>query len=682
MPSISKRFDFSLNGKGYMLARDPTNKGRAWIRSGILDAAQKWPYANTADKEAKYSNLPDEIDFAEVWDDWSGGFGHPYRTPDEPNTYSYSDNVDARFPNQLTLAQYPKMMPAAYGSTAINAERFIEIPLSGLLPAGAGAIGVMGKGYLAAYIPTGLTLSPFDRVAGFVSSMPTPTGRAALFGSFCFVPVSESSPFLQISYDGVTSTQGPFPARGFAIAGGRMWRAFGGHYLSSVAANADPLLTANWSATLSVGNGQMAINDMTQLADQLYIGMPDGIYAGDQSGSFFNVLPGPFSAVNIDNGRDIDVGNGLVVSTYADDIVYVRPNSLIADAGNMGPIGYNAHRDQIFGRMRCIKSYGAWYYVGAWLPNVASYILAGRQGPTHPIWHTVGRLKETARINRIHFDSITNTSGNTEVCPRMWIATDSSGFTGTSPLYYMNIPRLNGNPLTTDPTFSAVYFGNGFIDLGSVDRGMPGVQKIYKSVEVWADNLNPAVGGVWVGIYYDVDHSGTMQFLGWCKNSPKDVVYFASTVGSFTTGQSIALRIGMVSALVTATTTPVVRSIILRGVMKPRIINTVTAVVRIADGMRDRNGQPMRSAINMITDLRQLAGQDSTGTTRIEPVQLIDPTGGTSWVNIISPIEEREVYQQGSEYPELTAAIKMSVMEFTVNPWMDRGVGGMGGQIG
>ncbi len=676
MAQIRKRFDFMLAGNGYMLARDPDSKGRAWNRSGVSDAVSKQTHA-----EGKFSNLPDEIDFAEVWDDWSGGCGYPYRKEDNPNTYHLAQDLDARVPGQVILCQQLMMAPGA--STNINVERLIDIPIVGTTtpPVGAGSVLAIGKGFIAAYTPSTTTGSSFDR--DIISGNPLPMGRPAIFGSHIYIGMGTSSPFMQVALSDFSTSLGPgLTADGFVVAGGKLWRHFNKYCLSSVAAGASPMATPNWSATLYIGNQQMGINDITQLQDQLFVGLPDGLYAGDESGSFFNVLPGPASSQNPDNGRDLDVDSGTIYAPYADDLLYLKPNVLNAESGHIGPVGmirptWNTSQGLRLTTksLRSVKSYGPWLYAGGWTGS-QSVLFAGRPIQQGMIWHTQQVLNKAGnvvsqkptRINRIHFDSITTTSGGVQIPVRCWLATDASGFTGTAPLYYFSIPRLHGDPTAIEHTFSPNYCQNGTMELGAVDRNLPGTQKIFRSVEIWGDNLSSFN---YISVTYDVDKTGSWQAVGLgdtYKYSPSDagkqIMYFPAGEGSFVTGQSIVLRIALTS--LSQNETPTLRSVVLRGVVRPRSVGVITAMVRVSDNMRDRHGQPMRSAAVTMSSLRELAGTDAPGT---EPHQLIDLSGATSWVTVIPPIEEREVYQQGEEYPELVATVKMSVQDYTSNFW-------------
>jgi hypothetical protein len=192
------------------------------------------------------------------------------------------------------------------------------------------------------------------------------------------------------------------------------------------------------------------------------------------------------------------------------------------------------------------------------------------------------------------------------------------------------------------------------MDLGAVDWGAPGTPKVFRSVEVWADAL--ASGAQYGDLYYDVDRSGSWTLLGRAQTSPKTTLYFPAGEGTWVSGQSIELSLRSFTA--SAAYTPVYRSIILRGALRPKSVDIISAVVRIADNVADREGITMRPGATMLAELRDMAALDS-------PVRLVDLAGGNAWVNVLQPVSEQETYQKGDENPEIAATIKLAVTTFS-----------------
>lgn len=811
---VGQRYDYMLNGKGFMLARGQY-KGRAWQRTGTPDT----PGTRT-ETDAKYGAVADQLDHPEVWDDWSGGFGQAYRRAGE-NTYHWAENFDARFPRQLVHCQALRLIADTLASPTssdprgrnVCVEHFLDAPPRDVLrpPPGTGVVWWLGEHATEAQ-PTGLASegSAFA-VTDLAGSYLPWVGKPAIFGSFIFVGMATGN-FQRITLFDISYGTGDCNAPGvdFVTAGGRLWRSLGTNYrptvLRSLAAGADSTATANWSASLGVGTDVLPIQDLMAFEDQVFVGMPNGLYAGDQSGTFVNVLEDLSYQTHYDNCRDIVVHNGQVIVQHVAGVFSYQPNDYVARVAEIGPPVQN-QRGPIQGMVRCLRGFGPWLYAGLWTGS-QSHLLVGEQDGRGYRWHTQQRLPHIARVHRLHFDGITTSSGAARSVPnRLWVATDASiGATGTAPIYYLPVPRLNGNPLAPDPVFSANYVGSARIDLGAVDGGAPSTLKVYRSVELWADNL--ASAAQWCDVYYTVDGL-TRAKLGTVAQSPKSTLYFpagdpaqmanlcsnpgleAGTTGwtasdvtmaqsaeqahggtkslkltgnvggqtdayavntvtgwvpgqrftvtawiyvptLFTPPSSSGLRIvlidfvngvseGALSAMATvagqwqqltvskvirqgtgsvavrlylgdqagtsvcyfddvlyttptmgqsialslesftasAGVTPIYRSVVLRGATRPKSIDQVTAVTRIADNMLDRQGGLMRPGAVMLGELRQMTVPD-TG-----PVPLVDLTGAAHLVSVLPPVDEQEVYQQGSEEPEVAATVRLAVLSFS-----------------
>lgn len=674
---VQRDFDFRLDGRGYMLSRATQMRGRAWQRTGSPDAPDRrelrFLEGGTALADFRYGVLPDSLDHPEVWDDWSGGFGDAYRDPEAPNRYHWSENFDARFPRQLVHAQ---TLVAFEGTPAFGAvESIADAPPTGSIQyPGAGGVVILerdnGINHFArasVWAPTGTGSDPWDLTNYILSGANADSWahRPAIFGSFIYVPrLNPAAGFGYLGFDSSGSLAGgagSLPGMRFAVAGNRLWRAHGptrglAIWLQSIA---DMSVTAvltptGWSATLNVGNGANSIKDMVALDDQLYCAMPNGLYAGDQSGTFVNVLPEMASQIHPDNGHDLTIHNHRVIYPHISGL-FAYDNGSLGQAVQIGPQGHS-NTSPIHGYVRTVTSFGQWL-VGGYYAGSYSYILAGydANGNGGYIWHPLQRLPLAARVHRVHFDGITSSSGGTQLPNRFYVATDGSAVNGDSRLYYHLVPFGHNNPLLTDFGFSANYCGSARMDLGYADWGMPSTPKVFRSVDVWADNLDDQHWGL---LYYTVD-GGARTLLGTVNTSPKTTVYFPTTMsGGFVTGQTAALSLESYIASGHTATTPIYRAIVLRGAIRPRSIDMITAVVDVADETVNRMGTPMRPGASQLQELRDLAVQAA-------PVQLVDLAGATSWVQVLAPVEEMEVYQEGNRNPYLAATVKLAVLSFS-----------------
>lgn len=670
------QYDFMLGGYGYMLVRPAaTNnqRGRSWIRSGATDAPVRRSPTDT-----KYGDLPDEIDHPDVWDDWSGGYGDAYRDPNRLNRLHWSENMETRFPRAMMHAQELQLLPqAAYASTNINVEYLIDVPppvAAGVIPpAGAGAVLALGRGFVTSYTPTNqpnTVASMFDRLYEATGGGATNFGRKpAVFGSYTYIPVmAGGSPYLLRSHTGLAYTQGPagssggiVNARVFQNTGPRLAIFSNRNSLQTIAAGALGLTPGDYSATINVGGGNLFVEDATVINSQLYAGEGDGLYAGDSSGTFFNVLPELSRQRHEDNARSLDVYNNEVMTPHVGGVWDYHPSTFLAESYEIGPQGTTSNQSPVRGRIRAIRGFGAWLYGGLWTGS-QSYLVAGHEvAPGQYDWHVGQRLPHTAMVSRIHFDGITSASNGQEIPQRMWVATDASfgaQANATAPLYVTPIPRNNDNPLA-DLTFSARYVGSARADMPISDWQAPASLKVYRQVEVQADNLLSGVR--YADVYYTVDN-GPRTYLGRAQQSPKSQLYFPGLSGAFVTGYQIAVSIESFTASVN--TTPIYRSLVVHGAVRANSVDTIEALVYCADRTRDRNGIEMRPAAQQLAELRAMASPKGIGK---NPQTLIDLAGATQQVLVLAPIEEQEIYQQGNDYPEIAATVRMAVLEFTTS---------------
>lgn len=667
--------DFELDGNGYMLWRDPRGHARSWVRSGIADSlgTQRRIVHDVYTNQDEYGGLPDEVDHPDVFDDWSGGFGDFYFRPSEANHYHFGYNADARFPRQIIHAQQPNVLPSRYASVNLNADAFMDVPLplgSGAPPppAGAGAVLHAGRGFVAAFTPTPYYSTPgsaFDFHYEATGGGGLGFGhKGAVFGSFSYLPNTDGSGFYQRGHDGTTYTlSDKMPARWFTVAAGRMWRSHGRGYLQSVAIGADPLVTGNWSATLNIGNGAMISDAAQAFEDRIFVGLPDGMYLGDSSGTFFNVATELGESVTSDSVRDLTTYDDGVVMGFGPHVYRYKPSSgANSEMLEVGPVGLNTNRSAIRGRFTCFKGFGPWMYGGLFTGS-QSYVMCSRVASAGLpyVWQPMQLLPSVCKVNRIHVDGVSTTSGGVSVPPRMWVATEASfgAQTGcTAPTYWWTIPTGDNNPIA-DMTFSANYCGSMRLDMGQSNWQIPSVPKVWRALEVIADNL--LSGSQYIDVYYTVD-GGSRLLLGTATQSPRSVLYFPGlnnpNNNAFIRGNAIAISLESFTASLNVT--PVVRSVVPHGFARPTLSKQVVAKVHIADGLLDRRGSEMRPGATMLSELHLMEISDS-------PQLLTDLTGAQSWVAVIPPIQEEEVYQGGSDYPDLVATVKMAVMDFTTN---------------
>ena len=655
MPT-ERQHDITLGGRGFMLARKEQVEGRVWDRQGRAQLP-----GGQVTGQTERGILPPQVNHQVEWNDWSGGYGYAYWSPDHPNTLHWSENFDYRFPRQLVHCQSLQLLSARYASASVQAYRFAEVPLPGVAtpPAGAAAVLVLGEGYAAHFVPTGLMTagSAFDFSVEKEQAGLTFDGRPATYGSFTYVPNSDGSGIYMRTHAGAWA-QGDIPSESFLPAGSRLWRKTDRNLLSSCAVQGTAVFSAsNWSATFNIGAGDLPITDLVDLSGQVFAGMADGLYAGDASGTFYNVLSDLRGQRNSDNARDLCVHQGGILVPHSGGLWHYRPSgysTFYAEAKDVGPVSQGA-KSPVVGRIRCVTAFGGWAYAGLWTGS-QSYILGGHEGTTGQYnWTVMQSLPHDTKVSRLFIDSITTPSGGGRELPaRLWVATEQpTSAVGTAGIYFCPTPRMNQNPLAPDPSFSANYVGSARADFPALD--FLGITMLHKSVEIWSDNL--ASGSRYADVYYKVD-SGPRTLLGRAATSPKSTVYFPADGATFVTGKQIELSLE--SFTHSAHMSPVYRSIILNSTARPVSADIVTAQVRVADNLRDRRGAPMRPGASMLSELRAFARGET-------PQMLVDLAGASQWVAVINPVGEQEAFQSGTDAPEVLAQVTMAVLDFTAN---------------
>ncbi len=667
------KHDFQLAGKGYLLAQ--TGRARSWRRQGQPDTPIR--INSRTEEQAKYGGVDPQLDYPEVWDDWSGGYGHAYQDGAAPNTYHWSENFDARTPRQLVHCQNPRILK---GTSSYS------LPESILMEGVSGIFDGAVIGSSGAFFADPNQLWVFSR-NGYGQGFPNPAGDGfdfvntilfypdnaashganeqpflyppAIYGSHLIWGVASGSNFWMV--DGGSIDHYPnIPGYHFAVAGNQLWRACGPKeanaiYLQNCGNPAGVASPANWGATYAIGNYQAPIKSLIGVDDQIFAGTPQGLFAGDQTGTFINVLSQLGQQPHPDNCRDLTIFEGAVVVPHIAGVFAYRPQT--GQVEDLTPA--RSDRSPVTGNIRAVKAYGRYLYGGLYTGS-RSYLLAGERKGQGIVWHTLNRFPHTTKVGQIYIDGFSSYS-ITRIPNNFWASTEASiDPSGTAPCYWWPIPSLDGNPLSGSPGFSANYVGSARIDFGSTDWNAPSTPKVYRSVELWSENLKASAQ--WADVYYTIDE-GTRIKLGSVATSPKNTLFFSSGEGSFVTGQSI--RMSLESFTASAGVTPVYRALVLRGSLQPRYTDEIEAVVRIADDMVDRQRQPMgRSAATMLQELRDLGNPDRSG---LQAHTLIDLAGATWQVKLLGPPQEEEVWigQGDAKRPEIAAAIRMAVLSFT-----------------
>ncbi len=470
------------------------------------------------------------------------------------------------------------------------------------------------------------------------------------------------------------------PARWFQVSSGRLWFSFARNKAQSVAVNSDPMVTTNYSATLALGDGFMQSEDAQTFEANMFIGFPDGLYQGNQSGTFNNILSDVGEYISSDNVRDVSVHDGALVVAEGAHVWSYKPaigaNSTLRQIWPNVDVRPVASRNapanlagmNFRGSVQALQGFGRWLYAGVFNGS-QSMIFCGvdASAPLPYVWHPMQLLGPgdgtalVCKVSRIHVDSITTASDGTQIPRRIWVATDASfgAQAGcTAPIYFWQIPRGDEQPFA-DSSFSPNYAVQAWLEHPVTDWGAPGTWKVWRKVETWSETIGSSVLPGQESLVVD----GTMN-AGWVSGgdqvttTPKFTGYL-SNASQTAIGQSGQFQ--FLSTCFSGMATPVWRSHIIRGSERPRSNDTITAKLRVADNMHDRQGNEMRDSRTQLAELRSFALSSN-------PYALVDLTGATVPVVVLPPVEEQETYQQGSDNPELVVTLKMGVLDASWSP--------------
>lgn len=467
-----------------------------------------------------------------------------------------------------------------------------------------------------------------------------------------------------------------------SVAGNRIWSAeatagtdWGYRPFSAIlrnAAKADNtaslLDVTNWSTPYQVGRSLNPwVQDMLAVEDQVYVAMQDGLYAGDTSGTFRNVLPELESNGNYDNLRNICLHQGQVIAPTVQGLFAVDANGDVASAREISPP--RTKSSPFNGFVRTVQSYGRWLYAG-FVSGTASYLLAGQNTDQGFTWHPLYRKPDTtARIGKMFVDGITMAEDG-PTSPRMWITTDDhryrvidgiripAGQYHEAPLYVCQMPLLDDNPLTPALGFTGNYVGSALMELPMIDGGAPETNKVWRSVAVAAENMQS--GTTWAVVQYLTHATTGWQTLGTINTSPYAMLHFTGADAGDGTGFTGAimspwLRVRFQSYTLNPRITPIYRSVVVRHRTRPRLSEVIQATIKCADGTLDREGVPMRPGSTMLDELRALS-RPSQG-----PVTVTDLAGNKVIATIQPPVAETETWQDGVQFPEVAAQVRMAL---------------------
>lgn len=700
--AVNQQFDFLLQSpggpqNGYMLQR--SGNARSWHRTGVPDIPTK-----RLPQDQNYGNVSDTLDHPEVIDDWSGGPGEFRRTASNPNAYAWSINMDTRFPGMMIHSQAPQLLDnVVYSGAALNANWITTVPMGSLAQtlAGQGAVLVLGNGYLARYEP----VAAASFILAFESTdAPTKWGRRpAIYGSFMYLPNLTGTAWYRRGLADLLFTYSALATVGvsdwFAVSSQQMWFEAGGRgRLRSFTSSEGNLLNgANLGATVQVGNGYFATRDAVALEDQLIVGSSDGMYAGNTTGTFNNVINDTATSFNPENFAALTTHQGYVVGAAGAHIWAFHPSTIQSITREIGPpyLGMAptlGTGPAYVGRFQAVTSYGRWLYTSLFTGSGSIFWAGfdpGGEGPFtwYPLHDFLGM---NVKVTQIHVDGITTNSGGQMIPRRIFAVCDASWGAqagATAPIVFWPIPDGDDNPVLSQ-SFTPNFMGSASIETSYDDWQAPGTPKVWRQANIYGSRLpiTPYVGWklgplqpatpMYCGtnnsiilyppmpaftLSYVIDAGAQIALVNATGTGTVNGNIYFNPGGSIT-GHEIRWRLDSqptnnIGILPAVSAWPVYRAIIGRGAVAPPVFETIEVKAEV--GRPDRRGGNARTnAGQLVTELRDYA----TGT---GPQILTDLVGNTYYVKVQGPIEEEEFWQQGRDDPQVIAGFRMAVLSFS-----------------
>ncbi len=613
-------FDIVLNDKGYMLARREQlgEGGRAWQvetrGSSIVAQTQT---------ELRYGNQPAIIEAPMVWRTAHLGYGDSQQLAE--GRYHYATGLDARVPEQIISGPEITELTVSGGAETV---KFVE--------QGSKLFVISGR-YCKEIGSDDVVTSDKDFGDGNYAT------DAVVFKGNIYVAfgteAGDAAVWKRDSAGAWTQSGDSVKCEYFTVLNEKLWGSHSDNTIKSV--TNDPLASADWSAAYTIGDSGAAITGLCASADVVYIGKEDGLHALDADGAGKMLAPELRGIQDASNGRNVVAWHGSIWLPHLRGLIEYQD---LGDNGfrvaSAGPAKDADETNPIRGFITALVGDDRWLYAALLTSGGDTYILAGREsqgGGERLIWHPLA-LMSSEECRAMHIAGLWTS-------PRLMLGRDNDAA-------YILLPRYGDNPLQDS---LCRYSLTGSIYLPAHSWGAPTTAKIWKSVEIEAENLSAVR---YIDVYVRID-GGSWQEVGTANVSPRHTIAFPT---SGMAGNKIEVRLDFTTS---ANTEPItLRSVVLRGAERPSLTDVITAVVRCADNLPRRDSKRcMRTGAEIKTELKNLASS-------AESVILVDKVGTRRRVLVLPPVEEAEIEEQGGRAPKASPeellTVRMAV--FSVSP--------------
>lgn len=612
-------YDFVLDGKGYILARNSRGVGgRAWQEVALAGST-----ARRTQTETQYGTLPTTVEAPMVWQTWHAGYGDLVQRRE--GRYYYADNMDARIPEQI--APGPKVNALTVGCTA-SIVRILEF---------GGVILVFGGNYCKRISSDDQV--EMDRDFGGMATVVD----ACIYNGYLYVSFGCGGEYIwRRDEDGIWTQSSDTKLGYMAVWKERLWAQKSTTVDTVTTYNgvqncaADPLTDANWTSNGPiVGDPGTAITRLGAMGGMLYVGKTDGLHGVDASEIAPLLTPELRAYPHVYNCYGMTAWHGMWFVPHLRGLLTYRDlgesGFLLADAS---PGRETDDLSPVRGIITAMAGDDHWLYAALYNSEQAvSYIIAGRAAlgqqeleTGNMVWHPLARLVGTQCMAMHLCGLYTN--------PRLVFGHDAD-------VDYITLPRSGDNPVSDS---NCRYATSGSLYLSAHSWEAPATIKVWRGVRVQAANLSTAR---YLTIYYSLD-GGPWRQLGLVNVSP---VHTLSFPPGGVSGADIRLRIDYTG---TDTVPLTIRSVVVIGAERPSLVRQFSAAIRCATGVVMRNGgRCPRTAKDIREELYTLAEADRA-------VLLCDPLGDESYVLVQPGIQMSEAEQEARLDREMTLTVQMT----------------------
>jgi len=440
-----------------------------------------------------------------------------------------------------------------------------------------------------------------------------------------------------------TFTAYPMGVTYWAVVRNLLWAATDTAVIQGLAEGANGLIPANWGASYSIGDSQLAITAMAAQGDFLFIGKTNGVHVVDSSYQGVAVTPELQSAVHADNCKNMAQWHGLWYVPHIRGLLTYAASEYGHQIGSATPHAVAGKDNPARGQVLALAGDDQWLYALVYSSDGHSWLLAGREAAESErpyvgamVWHTLAKIA-SAKCQSLHLTGLfTN--------PRLYMGQ------GTN-IGYVVLPRQAANPLQDS---NSRYALTGSVYLPAHDLYAPATPKIWRAVAIEADELTLAR---YVEVYYRLNKSGHWGYVGRANVAPRHLLALPA---HGVAGYTIELRLDYVIPL---DSTPIkIRRVTLYGAERPEALDQLAVVIRCGDRLPTRSGGTCpRNAEQIRAELKAL-GQATRS------VQLVDTVGQEWQVLVQAGIKEEEAEQEGGQPREVLLTVYLTPFETEATP--------------